>query len=329
MFKNNNTGVKTDRNELFIDTDKEKLIDRINTLLSGNPDNDFKEIYRVKDSGSYKITQKIKGKKFNESHIAIIQYRPFDYQWIYYDPEIISRPGYETNSHLLKNNCALITLRINGENEEFVALATKVMVEKGSLPRGNYVTFPLYLYDVDGEKIPNLNKQIVQKIKETIGSEILPEDIFDYVYAVLFSPTYREKFKEFLKIDFPKIPYPKSEVAFWKLVDIGRELRKLHLMESPVLSKFITTFPEAGENEVEKIAYKDEKVFINKTQYFGGVPEITWDFYIGGYQPAQKWLKDRKGRKLTNDELVHYQKMIIALTETNRVMKEIDTIDFL
>lgn len=326
LFKNNNTGVKTDRNELFIDLDREKLANKIKILLSGDFDNNFKETYRVKNSGSYKIIQKIKGRKFNESHIAVIQYRPFDYQWIYYDPEIISRPGFETNSHLLKNNYALITLRVNGEKNEFVALATKVMVEKGSLPRGNYMTFPLYLYTLNGEKVPNLQKEIVSKIKEKIKGEIVPEDVFDYIYSVLHSSAYREKYKEFLKIDFPRVPYPKDESSFWKLVDMGRELRKLHLMESPILSKFITTFPVGGENEVEKISYTDERVFINKTQYFGGVSGAAWNFYIGGYQPAQKWLKDRKGRKLTNDDLVHYQKMIVALTETDRIMKEIDTI---
>lgn len=186
--------------------------------------------------------------------------------------------------------------------------------------------FPLYLYAVDGSKVPNLNKAIWGKINETAG-ETSPEDVLDYIYAVLHSPTYRTKYKEFLKIDFPRVPYPKDTATFRALVTLGRELRGLHLMESPVLARFITTFPVAGENVVEKIAYRDGNVFVNETQYFGNVPEIAWNFYIGGYQPAQKWLKDRKGRTLSNDDLVHYQKIIIALTETNQIMKEIDTID--
>ena len=108
------------------------------------------------------------------------------------------------------------------------------------------------------------------------------------------------------------------------LVALGRELREIHLLESPKVSQFTTTYPVSGSATVEKISYKDGKVFINSEQYFGDVPEIAWNFYIGGYQPAQKWLKDRKGRALSNSDIEHYQKIIVALVETNRIMKEID-----
>ena len=120
------------------------------------------------------------------------------------------------------------------------------------------------------------------------------------------------------------MPYPKDKKEFNGLVKLGAELRGLHLMEDNRLNKFITTYPEAGNNEVDKVEYKDGKVYINEKQYFGKVPEIAWNFYIGGYQPAQKWLKDRKGRKLTNGEIEHYQKIIIALLETDKLMKKID-----
>ena len=186
-----------------------------------------------------------------------------------------------------------------------------------------------YLYTTDGgnEKISNLNRAIVTEIEKTVG-ETMPENIFDYIYAVLHSPTYRETYKEFLKIDFPRVPYPKDTASFKLLVALGGELRELHLMESPKVRTFITTFPESGSNMVEQKypKYDNGKVFINKTQYFGGVPETSWTFYIGGYQPAQKWLKDRRGRKLTNQDIEHYQKMIVALAETGRIMREIDSI---
>ena len=122
------------------------------------------------------------------------------------------------------------------------------------------------------------------------------------------------------------MPYPKDAVSFKELVNIGAELRLLHLLESPKVNKFITTYPVAGSDTIEKLIYKDGNVYINKDQYFGNVPESTWNFYIGGYQPAQKWLKDRKGRTLTNEDIEHYQKMIVALSETDRIMKEIDKI---
>lgn len=156
--------------------------------------------------------------------------------------------------------------------------------------------------------------------------EFAPIDILDYIYAVLHSPSYREKYKEFLKTDFPRIPYPKNAVTFWQLVKLGGEIRQIHLLESPKVEQYITQYPIDGDNEVGKTKYHDGKVYINETQYFDNVPQVAWEFYIGGYQPAQKWLKDRKGRKLEFDDILHYQKIIVALTETDRLMKEIDKI---
>ncbi len=152
----------------------------------------------------------------------------------------------------------------------------------------------------------------------------MPEDIFYYVYAILYSPSYREKFKEFLRIDFPKVPYPKNNKQFFSLVEIGKKLASLHLLETSEVSNFITNYPVLGDDRVEKIEYKDGKIFINKNQYFGKVPQYVWDFYVGGYQPAQKWLKDRKGGILSSEELSRYQKIIVSLVETKDLMTEVD-----
>ena len=174
-----------------------------------------------------------------------------------------------------------------------------------------------------------------------------PIDLLDYIYAVLHSPTYREKYKEFLKIDFPRVPYPKDRKTFCELTELGSELRQIHLMESPILDDYVTQYPVDGDNVVTKVAFQlynydtalpDENgnteypdylgaVYINETQYFADVPLRAWEFYIGGYQPAQKWLKDRKGRKLEFEDILHYQKIIVALSETDRLMKEIDGIE--
>ena len=183
--------------------------------------------------------------------------------------------------------------------------------------------------------------------RSTSNDELSEVDILDYIYAVLHSPTYREKYKEFLKIDFPRVPYPKVRDTFFQLCELGRELRQIHLLESPVVENYITQYPLDGNNVVEKprfqpYAYESEMpdkngnivypdylgaVFINDTQYFSDVPTSAWEFYIGGYQPAQKWLKDRKGRKLEFEDILHYQKIIVALFETDRIMKEIDSIE--
>ena len=171
------------------------------------------------------------------------------------------------------------------------------------------------------------------------GGEFAPIDILDYIYAVLHSPSYREKYKEFLKIDFPRVPYPQDADTFWQLVKLGGEIRQIHLLEAPKVEQYITTYPIAGSNEITRsITAKDigfeltdeankiGRVWINDAQYFDKVPLVAWEFYIGGYQPAQKWLKDRKNRKLEFDDILHYQKIIVALTETERLMREVDEI---
>jgi very-short-patch-repair endonuclease len=162
---------------------------------------------------------------------------------------------------------------------------------------------------------------------ELLRSSFAPIDILDYIYAVLHSPTYREKYKEFLKIDFPRVPYPIDAETFWKLVAIGGEIRQIHLLESVKVEQYITQYSVDGDNIVGKVQYEDGKVWINETQYFGGVPQTAWEFYIGGYQPAQKWLKDRKERTLNYEDIFHYQKIIVALTETDKLMREIDKIE--
>ena len=185
-----------------------------------------------------------------------------------------------------------------------------------------------------------------EEVRPEFRLTFAPIDILDYIYAVLHSPSYREKYKEFLKINFQRVPYPDDTTTFWELVKLGGELRQIHLLESPIVDKYITQYPVDGNNLVTKISFSpynyypevpDENgemdypdylgnVYINDTQYFGDVPTSAWEFYIGGYQPAQKWLKDRKGRELTFEDILHYQKIIVALTETGRIMKEIDEI---
>jgi predicted helicase len=155
-----------------------------------------------------------------------------------------------------------------------------------------------------------------------------PEDVFSYAYAVFHSPTYRQRYSEFLKIDFPRLPLTGNKDLFKALVGLGAELVSLHLMESPRLETFITRFPVPGSQMVEAVRYEDNsrRVYINSEQWFEGVPPEVWAFTIGGYQVCHKWLKDRKGRTLTFEDLHHYQKIIVALAETIRLMAEIDAV---
>ncbi len=261
-----------------------------------------------------------------------ILYRPFDIRHTLYSLKsegVFSRPRPEVMKHMLQDNLGLIAKQGLDQNKAAFCFVAKNIIDRRSWSRpgmlGAEQIFPLYLYSADGIETPNLKQEIVDEIEKIVG-KITPENIFDYIYAVLHSPNYREKYKEFLKIDFPRVPYPKDKQSFKQLVKFGAKLRQLHLLEASEISQFITTYPIDGSNAVEKIIYQDGKVFINKDQYFGQVPEIAWNFYIGGYQPAQKWLKDRKGRELTNEDIEHYQKIIVAMTETNRFMKEIDKV---
>ncbi|MDP2691083.1 MAG: type ISP restriction/modification enzyme, partial [bacterium] len=266
----------------------------------------------------------------NKHSIEVIHYRPFDMRFTSYSGKsggFMGRSRANVMGSLLgiKDNYALIFTRQFGGGKHFIIFCSDKITEMASQPFASYLIAPLKILEKDGTISINLCKEIVEEFAAIIGNNS-PEDIFNYVYGSLHSLSYTEKYREFLKIDFPRVSYPKDKKQFDALVALGQELRELHLLKSSVLNKFITTYPEDGDNLIEKISYKDEKVFINSKQYFGNVPEIAWNFYIGGYQPAQKWLKDRKGRTLSNEEIEHYQKMIVALVETERIMKEIDEV---
>ena len=162
------------------------------------------------------------------------------------------------------------------------------------------------------------------------SGEDLPDElrVFDYIYGVLHSPDYRRTYAQFLKIDFPRIPYPASPEVFAHVAEKGGQLRRLHLMEEAAIGVAPYPFNGEGDNVVVKPALSDAKdglgrVMINPDQYFENVPAVAWEFHIGGYQPAQKWLKDRKGRALSFDDVMHYRRIIKILCETDRIMKEI------
>jgi predicted helicase len=324
-----NSGIQSKRDKIcfcFNENELNRIIDDFNQENVAT----IREKYALPKDGRDWTIEWAQNDLKNDYHLESVLYRPFDIRKTVYTGKskgFLAYPREKTFRHFVdKENIGLITVRQQSTFSFQHILATKFMIESGAISlqtkEWGYI-FPLYLYSENGSRIPNLKKDIVYEIEKIVG-KLSPEDIFDYIYAVLHSSTYREKYKEFLKIDFPRVPYPKDKESFKKLVAFGAELRLLHLLESPKVDQFITTYPVAGSDTVERLDYKNEKVIINAEQYFGNVPELAWNFYIGGYQPAQKWLKDRKGRTLTNADIEHYQKIIVALTETDRIMKEID-----
>ena len=347
LFMLNKAGIATGRDDLFIDIDRETLTHKIRDVFECNDILTTK--YKLKVNDSYKLCTTIKSAQYSEEHYKALLYRPFDTRNVYYDTKLLQRARFDVMKQFYNANVGLILSRMvlgnYNWNDVFI---TKDITEKGIMAMRVSNTapiFPLYLYDDDSEqksffdvnRKPNLNMNIVKSLETALGLSFTPEkedtegtfapiDILDYIYGVLHSNKYRTKYKEFLKIDFPRIPYPANKDYFFKIAKLGKELREIHLMESKQVTEYITSYSVSGDNEVIKPEYKDNKVYINRTQYFDNVPEVAWNFYIGGYQPAQKWLKDRKGRILSYDEILHYQKIIKALVLTNDIMQQIDSI---
>ena len=303
LFKINSVGVVTGNDAVLVDTDKQTLLTKIRETYNIAP-------YLTK--------------------VEKITYRPFDIRYIYWDTSLVTRSRKNVMQHFIKgNNIGLVVSRANRQLSLNYMFVTKDITDLHILDNAadsTYV-FPLYLY-LQGEghfkdtldKIPNLNPEILKKL----GGN--PLTAFDYCYGVLHDKNYREQYKEFLKIDFPRIPYSKDNEELQHYATIGKHLRELHLLESPQLQTLITSFPIAGNNTITEIKWvntgqKDKgNVYINDTQYFADVPLKAWEAYIGGYQPAQKWLKDRKGQTLTYNDIIHYQQMIVALQKTQEII---------
>lgn len=282
------------------------------------------EVFNVNTSGikTHNDNELVSFAEFDTEYNKPYAYRPFDTRFINYDLSKVVRHRYSVMQHMLKANIALCTSRQQSTTAFQHALVVNGLCDMCTVSlqtRETTYCFPLYIYTND-DKTPNLNPQIVREIESKVG-QTTPESIFDYIYGVLHSPSYREKYREFLKIDFPRIPYPENKDKFEHYRKYGEQLRKLHLMTDIPPSS--VTFPIGGDCVVDKPVYNNGRVYINKTQYFDNVPQSAWEFYVGGYQPAQKYLKDRKGRTLSVNEVEHYERIIIILLETAKIMTTI------
>lgn len=352
VFRVFQNGLKTDRDDLFFDFDRKELAERMRVFFSADYDADFEKRYRLYPSSSYDIEARRGQATFDVQNIRTCHYRPFDLRLLYYDPDLTSRPAFKVMKHMLPGNRALVLCRQVTKGKFSHCLITKWLTEISSLPNGPYNLFPLYLYgtpksrgkqreiDDRGNRSPNFKDKFLRSLSINLGLSLGPHDNGDlkdtfgpsdvlcYVYAVFHCPSYRQRYAEFLKIDFPRVPLTSDKKLFAALVEKGAELVSLHLLESPRLNKFITKFPVSDSNLVEKVRYEEnhQRVYINKNQCFEGVPKQVWEFHIGGYQVCQKWLKDRKGRTLSWDDIQHYQKIVVAIKETLRLMAEIDTL---
>lgn len=340
-------GIATSRDGLVIDDNKEKLESKLQEFFD-NDKSYIQNIMKVKENSSFKIEKIKEISILNFSFIKPYAYRTFDIRYIYYNNSFIERSRENVMKHFINDNIGLITNRqCQTENYQHTFI-TKVMndLHITETANANPYTFPLYLYpdenSLTNERTPNLNLEIIKEIEEKLGLKFVnekeqnsttfaPIDILDYIYAVLHSPNYREKYKEFLKIDFPRVPYPTIS-NFWQLVEFGGKLRSLHLLEDTSLDNRIIDIKGEAELKItNKLAKKDTVINdnlvtlnLNSEVSIINIPLVAWEFYIGGYQPAQKWLKDRVERTLSRADLKHYNRIINALCKTDEIMKKID-----
>lgn len=352
MFPKNSAGIVTARDGLVISESKRELAERLERFCHAKGTDDliyeefwFSESKRFNLREAQSDLRKLKS--FNEP-IRRLLHRPFDERFIFFHPSVVwsmSRPM--ADQMIDGRNLALVATRqVTRQQFEHAYVSRHIIEIKACSHDRNTQIFPLFIYGSDELALssgttPNLNGAVLGKVVRALGvrlnsntrelgkdDELTPLRMFNFVYAVLHCPSYRERYYEFLRSDFPRLPVTSSLDLFRALAKLGGELVALHLMESPKLDKHITKWVGCKNPEVEKVTYSDETIWTDKakTEGFHGVPEEIWNFHIGGYQVCQKWLKDRKGRSLSKDDIAHYQKIVVALAETIRLMGEIDEV---
>ncbi|MFN4955182.1 MAG: type ISP restriction/modification enzyme [Aphanizomenon sp.] len=355
----NSLGVATARDNLTIQFNQDEIWETINKFIDLLPEDARSYFDLGKDvrDWSINLAQKdIKNFGLSKSQIFPIMYRPFDQRFTYYTGNsrgFHCMPRSEVMNHIIKGkNLALATLRRPRNEIVDNFFVSDQITDKCIISSlDNASIFPLYLYPTDtptlfdstptnapGERKPNLSPEFITQFSQKLDLEFIsdgkgdktktfgPEDIFNYIYAIFHAPIYRQRYAEFLKIDFPRVPLTANAALFWELVIKGDKLVKYHLMKETGTE--ISTYPIPGSDMVEQIKYHEnhQQIWINAEQYFDQVPQQIWNFYIGGYQVCQKWLKDRKGRQLNFDDINHYQNIISIISETIKIMENIDQI---
>ena len=320
-------GPKSHRDHFAIAFTQEEATQRIKDLLDTNKTNEeLRKEYQLKDNRDWKFDEARHDLKGNEKAVECL-YRPFDRRYMLYGSFAFDYLRPQLNDHLLHPNYALLFTKQT--KEQFSCFVTNRPLGQHKIVTPYDVSYasPLFLYKADGTPpVPNFRPEVVARIEQGLGEKAEPLELFDYIYAVLHSPRYRERYREMLRIDFPRVPYPADATAYHRLADIGARLRRTHLMEDAEGWPPGMTYPVGGSNEVTDPHWADGRAYLNAEQYVGGVSPTAWTAAIGGYQPAQKWLKDRSGRRLTADDVRHYMHLVRALDETARLMAEVDTV---
>lgn len=353
IFIQNSVGIVTARDNFVIDSDKERLKHRVRMFTDEKmPDEYIRQTFNLQDKANWKLKaarEQVREDENWQESIKQILYRPFDVKWIFYHDAVIERSRKEIMQHMLHDNLGLVAnrqIRVDRIQHTFVTdkITDLHIIETA---HASAYLFPLYLYPEPcesakkssirnlmlfepkadyGSRKPNLSSAIIEQLTSNYRKTPSPEQIFFYIYAILYSNIYRTKYAEFLKIDFPRIPFTKDYKLFSKMSEHGERLVDLHMLKSPEINSPIAKFQGKGDNKIEKLRYEFARLFINENQYFEGVEPEVFEYQIGGYQVCEKWLKDRKERKLSLDDIKHYCNIVTAIKKTIEIQKGIDDI---
>ena len=341
-------GIVTTHDQFAISWTPEEAATKVERLLATSSEDEARDQWRLCSQNQWQYDQakqELAGGSWR-GQIKPVLYRPFDVRATVFDRNVAVHRRERVMRHMLVGpNLGLCLGRagqVIGSDTWEIVFASKFSSDFNLFRRGGNCLFPLYIYStkksarVGERRVPNLNSDFVKAFSSATTLDFIPdgtgnltttfgpEDVFHYIYAILHSPEYRRRYADFLKSDFPRVPVTNCGALFESLAALGKRLTALHLMEADDGEAPI--FPATGKNRVEKVSYapSQKRVWINGEQYFDGVAPDTWEFTIGGYQPAEKWLKDRKNRPLSYDDIAHYCRLCAALAETPRIMASID-----
>ncbi|MDP2208570.1 MAG: type ISP restriction/modification enzyme [Bacteroidota bacterium] len=354
IFPVNVTGIVTARDSFVIGVEKKEIENRIRQFRNLSiSDEIIEKTFKLKDTRGWKLKEaRFDLSKDNDwdTYWQKILYRPFDVRDIYYTPKMVDWGRPEYMDQMLKENISLCFMRqFSGDMPYTHFLVSEHMVDNRTFfsSKGIIQQAPLYLYPkliepkkkafmqlmifepeapYKPHKQPNISEEIFAKLKKAYRKEPKPEDLFYYVYGIFYSNKYREKYAEFLKIDFPRVPFTKNYKLFKQIAQLGEELAGLHLMKSKILDRATIGYQGIGDNKIEFVKYNEEenRIYINAEKYFSGITPNLWNYHIGGYQVLSKFLKDRKGRRL--DDSKFYGKIVTAIAKTIELQKQIDKI---
>ncbi|MFH0991653.1 MAG: type ISP restriction/modification enzyme [bacterium] len=355
IFPVNSVGIVTARDHFVIDFDEKSLKNRIRQFITSSFDDDLLgKAFKLNDTGAWKSKEARKTLSDEgeiDQYFEKILYRPFDVRHLFYHDAMIERGRREVMSNFVeRKNVGLITNRFVNKTFQHVLCSEFIINDCVVSPetKERSYFFPLYLYQDTTKKkrssgltmmlfepevpygakyrVTNFAPKLKESLKLAYKNQPIPEDIFNYIYGVLYSNAYRKKYGGLLKSEFPRVPFTKDYKLFQKLADKGEQLVELHLLKSKKLNKPIAKCEGSGDLRVVKVSYDEKKhrVYINPEKYFAGVPSEVWEYHIGGYQVAEKWLKDRKGRMLSSEEITTYANVVTAIAETIKIQESLD-----